>query len=153
METIRLSHDEVPIALWLAARAEVSVDEDTLLFDESIGNEIVELLEYYSVMASDDHDLQPWSSDTALGLMERILSQEPVLASKSMMRGKLSGPSREPTWFSGERFEASASMNRAFSDIVDRKTGGRLTLLDVSALHELKDLVRELLEFMELHST
>jgi len=44
-------------------------------------------------------------------------------------------------------------MNRALADIMDRKTGGHLTLLDVPALHELKDLVQELLDLMELHST
>jgi hypothetical protein len=62
-------------------------------------------------------------------------------------------PTREPTWFSGERFEAPVSMNRAFADITDRENGGRLTLLNASALHELKDLVQELLEFMESHSS
>ena len=63
------------------------------------------------------------------------------------------GDLREPTWFSGNRFEASVSMNRALADIMDRKNVGRLTLLDVSALHELRDLVQELLEFMEPHSS
>jgi hypothetical protein len=61
-------------------------------------------------------------------------------------------PTREPTWFSGEKFEAAVSMNRAFADIMDRKTG-RLILLDAAALHELRDLVQELLEFMEPHSS
>jgi hypothetical protein len=152
METLRLSKDELPIALWLSARTGVTVDEDALLFDEAMGRELTNLLEYYAIIASDDHDLQPWSSEVALGLRERVISQEPVLASKSTMRGELSGPSREPTWFSGERFEAPVSMNRMFVDIMDRKNVGRLTLLDASALHELKDLVQELLEFMDPHS-
>lgn len=84
METLRLSGDELPIALWLSARTGASVDEDALLFDESIGAEILELLDYYSAMAFDDHDLQPWASDVAEGLRERILSQEPAISSPSM---------------------------------------------------------------------
>lgn len=58
---------------------------------------------------------------------------------------------REPTWFSGERFEAAVSVNRTLADIIDRKTGDRMILLDTATLSELRDLVDELLEFMRLH--
>ncbi len=51
--------------------------------------------------------------------------------------------------FEGDRFEADVAPTRKLADVFDRKELKRLILLDISALRELRDLARELVEFME----
>lgn len=57
-------------------------------------------------------------------------------------------PGSEPTWLSGDRFEAAVSANRKLVDIVDRKENRTFIVLDAKAVEELRDLCQEVLEFM-----
>ena len=59
----------------------------------------------------------------------------------------MSGPA-EGTWIRGSRLEAAVSPSRQFADIVDGKTFKKLIMLDREALVELRDLSRELIDFM-----
>jgi hypothetical protein len=60
--------------------------------------------------------------------------------------GAAQGPG---TRIKGVRFEALLSQSRKFVDIHDLKHRGKLTLLDVPAIIELRELADQLLEVME----
>jgi len=92
-------------------------------------------------------------------IIDRLLSER-GLHPKGGMRPKafihrpggvdysMEGPAKERAWISGSRFEAFISADRTLSDIADRENVGRLILLRVSDLHELRDLAQELIDFM-----
>ena len=56
---------------------------------------------------------------------------------------------KERTSIRGKRFEAFVSSDRSLADVVDRENTGRLILLPVDDLRELRDLLDELVGFME----